>query len=153
MNGTGDRPQLAAGGVSGSGADPGEGAGRSGHLSGFPVASVKGSRGTLADLIAGEIAAAGMTQHHVAQLVGISDKHLSQVVTGRCGMSLDLVDRVLGACRRRLVLATVPIVADWHACPACWVERTDYEGPDEHLPACPNCDSTRAPVAVSGVWL
>lgn len=35
-------------------------------------------------------------------------------------------------------------------CPACGVERTDYEGPGLHLPACPNCASTRDPEQRTG---
>ncbi len=110
------------------------------------------SQRALADLIRWEIDGAAMTQRHVAKLAGVTEKHLSQAVNGRCGMSLDLVDQVLAACRRRLVLATVPIVTDWHACPTCQVERTDYEGPGAYLPECPNCGSERAPVARRGVW-
>lgn len=117
-----------------------------------PERAEPGSREALAELVWAEIAAAGMTQHHAALLAGVTDKHLSQFITGKSGMSLDLVDRVLSACRRRLVLTTEPIVTDWHACPDCGVERTDWEGPDAHLPTCPNCVSSAAPVAKRGVW-
>ena len=36
--------------------------------------------------------------------------------------------------------------APFHFCPACWIERTDYEGPGAHLPECPNCGAEAAPV-------
>jgi hypothetical protein len=42
---------------------------------------------------------------------------------------------------------TTPPAPEWYACPACQVERTDYEGPDgQHLPTCPNCGSDAVPV-------
>lgn len=42
-----------------------------------------------------------------------------------------------------------PYLGPWlpeHVCPACRVERADYEGPDRHLEKCPNCGSAAAPV-------
>lgn len=30
-------------------------------------------------------------------------------------------------------------------CPACGIERTDYEGVGAHLPQCPNCGSEKDP--------
>ena len=65
-----------------------------------------GSRDALARLIWAEIAGSGQQQQDVAATVGITQKHLSQTINGRCGMQLDMVDRVLAACGRRLVLAT-----------------------------------------------
>jgi hypothetical protein len=67
---------------------------------------VAGSRDALARLIWAEIAGSGQQQQDVAVTVGITQKHLSQTINGRCGMQLDMVDRVLAACGRRLVLAT-----------------------------------------------
>ena len=102
------------------------------------------SRDGLAQLIWSEIAGSGQRQCDVARVVGITEKHLSRTVQGRAGMQLDMVDRVLAACRRRLVLSTVPLL--WSAwCPACMVERADYEGPGLHLPECPNCGSAEDP--------
>lgn len=68
-----------------------------------------GSREALAWLLWAEIAGSGQRQRDVADAVGITEKHLSQTIRGRCGMSLDLVDRILAACGRRLVLATTPV--------------------------------------------
>jgi len=33
-----------------------------------------------------------------------------------------------------------------HVCPHCRVERADWEGEGMHLPVCPNCGSTAAPI-------
>lgn len=37
------------------------------------------------------------------------------------------------------------LAREW-MCPACRVERCDYEAPDRHLPECPNCGVDAAPV-------
>jgi hypothetical protein len=42
----------------------------------------------------------------VCELAGITPKHLSSFLNGHNGMSLDLVDRVLLAVGRKLVLST-----------------------------------------------
>lgn len=65
-----------------------------------------GSRDALVALVRAELAASGKTQTEVAAAAGITDKHLSRFVGGHDGMSLDVVDRVLAACGRELVLAT-----------------------------------------------
>lgn len=71
-----------------------------------------GSREALARLIWAEIAGSGQRQCDVADTVGITEKHLSQTINGKTGMQLDLVDRVLAACGRRLVLATEVVAED-----------------------------------------
>lgn len=63
----------------------------------------------LADLLRAEIAASGPRQYEIARTLGISEKHLSQMVCGKVGLSLTLVDQILALCGRRLVLDTVPI--------------------------------------------
>jgi plasmid maintenance system antidote protein VapI len=65
-----------------------------------------GSSDALASLVWAEVAASGCRQAEVCRAVGISQKHLSEMVNGRAGMSLDLVDRVLAAVGRELVLST-----------------------------------------------
>lgn len=67
------------------------------------------SREALARLIWAEIAGSDQRQQDVAATVGITQKHLSQTINGRTGMQLDMVDRVLAACGRRLVFATEPL--------------------------------------------
>jgi transcriptional regulator with XRE-family HTH domain len=63
----------------------------------------------LAALVRAEIEASGRRQYEVAAAAGITVKHLSRFMCGHDGMSLDLVDAVLDACDRRLVLATAPV--------------------------------------------
>jgi transcriptional regulator with XRE-family HTH domain len=72
---------------------------------------MSGSARILAALVQAEIAASGRTQAEVAAEVGITPKHLSQFVSGHCGMSLDLVDLVLRSLGRGLVLATLVVDA------------------------------------------
>jgi transcriptional regulator with XRE-family HTH domain len=62
----------------------------------------------LAALVRAEVEASGRRQYEIAAAVGITVKHLSRFMCGHDGMSLDLIDAVLDACDRRLVLATVP---------------------------------------------
>jgi len=66
----------------------------------------KSSAEAMADLIWSEIAASGLSQAVVAGLTGTTPKHLSQMVNGRSGMSLDLIDQVLAQLGRELVLST-----------------------------------------------
>ena len=67
----------------------------------------------LAQLLGAELIAADVWQSDAARTVGISEKHLSQMITGKSGMSLNLVDQILHeCCKRRLVLATEPLTDD-----------------------------------------
>jgi plasmid maintenance system antidote protein VapI len=70
---------------------------------------VTGLRGQLTALLAGELAASGWSQADLARAVGITPKHMSQIVTGRANAGPDLADRLLAALGRRAVLATVPL--------------------------------------------
>jgi transcriptional regulator with XRE-family HTH domain len=72
----------------------------------------KGSAEAMADLIWSEIAASGLSQATVAALAGVTPKHLSGVVGGRNGMSLDLIDLVLAQLGRELVLSTRVLVEE-----------------------------------------
>lgn len=74
-------------------------------LAGQPVVS---TYKRLAALVRAEILASGHTQHEIADAVGITPKHLSGFLCGYSGMSLNLVDQVLDACDRQLVLSTIP---------------------------------------------
>lgn len=67
------------------------------------------SREALARLVWAEIAGSDQRQCDVAASVGVTEKHLSQIINGHTGVSPDLADRLLAACGRRLVLATEPI--------------------------------------------
>ncbi len=66
------------------------------------------SRDAIRRLIRAEIVASGRTQADVAEAAGITPKHMSQIVQGKVGASLDVVDRLLGAVGRELVLSTRP---------------------------------------------
>ncbi len=52
--------------------------------------------------------ASGLFQSTLAHRARITPKHLSEMVNGHVGLNLDIVDRILAECGRRLVLATVP---------------------------------------------
>lgn len=64
------------------------------------------SRDRLAALIRAEIRASALSQVAAARLVGVSEKHLSEIVNGHTTPSLDMVDRILAALGRELVLLT-----------------------------------------------
>jgi DNA-binding phage protein len=70
------------------------------------------TREALADLVRAEICASGQTQTAIAASAGITLKHLNRFLRGHDGMALDLVEKVLTACGRRLVLATQPLPDD-----------------------------------------
>lgn len=68
------------------------------------------SDGELRELLWSEIVATGLRQADVCAIVGISQKHLSTTLKGHNGMSLAVVDQVLAALNRKLVLTTVPLM-------------------------------------------
>lgn len=70
---------------------------------------VMSTREAMARLVWAEIAAAGYRQQDMAETVGITPKHLSQMVNVKVGVNPDLLDRILAVCGRRLVLGTEPI--------------------------------------------
>jgi transcriptional regulator with XRE-family HTH domain len=80
------------------------------------------SRDRLAALIRGEVRATGLAQRNIAALAGITEKHLSEIINGHTVPSLDVVDRILAAVGRELVL-----VADW--CPVAGVPAGPPAGP------------------------
>lgn len=64
------------------------------------------TRQALQDLLWREIRVSGMRQVEVAGEAGITEKHLSQILHGKVGANPDVVDRILSALGRRLVLGT-----------------------------------------------
>lgn len=60
-------------------------------------------------LLRAEINTSAYTQAELCQLAGISEKHLSQFLTGSAGMSLDVLDRFLAVLDRSLVVGTRPL--------------------------------------------
>ena len=54
------------------------------------------------------LAAEGLTQAALAATLGMSEKHISQALSGRAGLSLPLAERMLAAMGRRVSVRTVP---------------------------------------------
>lgn len=54
----------------------------------------------------------GVRHLDIAYRVLVSPKHFSRMINGIDGMSLDIADRILVACNRRLVLNVVPITGN-----------------------------------------
>lgn len=55
------------------------------------------------------IGAAGISQSALAHRAGISQTHVSRILTGRAGMSPGMYERLLDVCGRRPVAATVAL--------------------------------------------
>lgn len=56
--------------------------------------------------VAAAVAASDLTQAVISGLAGMTEKHLSEVLAGKTGISLLLAAEVLKACGRRLVIAS-----------------------------------------------
>lgn len=54
------------------------------------------------------IRASGLRQHEVAARLGITPKHLSQMLTARCGISLHYARRIAEACGHELMITITP---------------------------------------------
>lgn len=48
--------------------------------------------------------------------------------------------------KAREILSRTEASTPEHICPSCRVGRADYEGPEMHLPECPNCGSESDPI-------
>lgn len=62
----------------------------------------------LAEAVKGALVLDDQTQADVAARVGVSPKHLNQVLNGRSGLSWKLAERIVAACGQQLVVFTVP---------------------------------------------
>ncbi len=71
-----------------------------------------GSREEMTALMWAEVQASGLRQVEIATNAGITEKHLSQIMRGHVTGSLDVLDAVLAACGRELVLATRVVRGD-----------------------------------------
>lgn len=49
----------------------------------------------------------GRSQAHIARTIGISPKHLSQLLTGQARFSMELANRIAFACGRELRVSSV----------------------------------------------
>ncbi len=65
------------------------------------------SQGTLSQLVRATVLASTKDQVYISQAMGISQKHLSMMLIGRSRMSLDMADRILAVCGKRLALHIV----------------------------------------------
>ncbi len=54
------------------------------------------------------LADAGMTQAELARRIRMSQKHVSQVLTGKAGLSLGMADKMLAAIGSRLKMSVEP---------------------------------------------
>lgn len=62
----------------------------------------------LRSLLADELRAAGVSQAEAARRLGVTAKHMSQMLTGRAPLSLVWADRIAAACGRDLLVASRP---------------------------------------------
>jgi predicted transcriptional regulator len=65
-------------------------------------------QGSLRALLVDELRAAGVSQAEVARTLGITAKHMSQMLTGKAPLSLAWADEIAAACGRDLVVASRP---------------------------------------------
>jgi len=65
-----------------------------------------GSRTAMQALLWAEVRTSGLRQVEVAAGAGITEKHLSQILRGHITGSLDVIDAILAACGRELVIST-----------------------------------------------
>ncbi len=54
------------------------------------------------------LAEAGISQAEAARLLGLSTKHLCQMLTGRAPLSLAWADQLLGLCGKRVTIRLEP---------------------------------------------
>lgn len=67
---------------------------------------------TIRAQVRGALKAAGVSQAAAASQLGISQKHLSQMLTGRAPLSLSWAEQLLAMCGWRLVIALDWLPAD-----------------------------------------
>lgn len=101
-----------------SASDPGVGASRRPDPFGGPQAGAEGFEGEqeaasaiLRDQIRDALKASGLKQIWVAEQLGISQKHLSQMLTGRVTLTLDWAQRIASLCRHRVTTTVTPAPA------------------------------------------
>lgn len=68
-----------------------------------------GSQGLLHEQVKAAVKASGLKQVWIAERLGVSEKHLSQLLTGRVVMSLEWAERILGLCGMELVVSVRPM--------------------------------------------
>ena len=63
-------------------------------------------QGDLRSLLAGELRAAGLSQAEAARQIGITAKHMNQMLTGRAPLSLAWADEIAALCGRELLVGS-----------------------------------------------
>lgn len=61
---------------------------------------------SLRSILAGELRAAGLSQAEAARQLGITAKHMSQMLTGRAPLSLAWADEIAALCGRELLVGS-----------------------------------------------
>lgn len=59
-------------------------------------------------LLTGELRAAGLSQAEAARQLGITAKHMNQMLTGRAPLSLAWADEIAALCGRELLVGSCP---------------------------------------------
>ncbi len=70
---------------------------------------IRASERRVRDAIRYALDQSGMTQVELAERAGVTQKHISQVLSGKSGLSFDFAERLLGILGRRLDVKAVPI--------------------------------------------
>lgn len=65
----------------------------------------------LRDQIRATIKASGLKQIWIAQQLGVSQKHLSQMLTGRVALTLDWAQRIAVLCGYKVTVVVEPVAA------------------------------------------
>lgn len=66
----------------------------------------------LRSLLAGELQAAGLSQAEAARRLGITAKHMNQMLTGRAPLSLAWADDIAELCGRELLVGSRTLPRD-----------------------------------------
>jgi hypothetical protein len=64
---------------------------------------------TLRALVRTALWDAGISQAEAARQLDMSTKHMSQMLNGKAGLSLDWAEQILGLCGHRLIVRSAPI--------------------------------------------
>ena len=67
--------------------------------------------GILRDQIRATIKASGLKQIWIAQQLGVSQKHLNQMLTGRISLTLDWAQRIATVCGYKVTIVVEPVSA------------------------------------------
>jgi plasmid maintenance system antidote protein VapI len=76
------------------------------------------SSDTLRAQIQAAVKASGLKQIWIAERLGVSQKHLSQMLLGRVVLTLDWAQRIASVCGHRVTVTVAP-VEHHDDCPAC----------------------------------